>query len=542
MQVKLNKHEALDLEPIPLKVSLHEGVRSFSPAPAGRSRDAAFDAIASMAANVVTRAVATTFAAPFNFELVRKKSHSEIQAERGPIGTPAAFRDPSGSIRVVYREITIRFGKSVAKDKREALLRKFNLETRKESRFHRDQIVVVDSTREHIAEGVIALANALTDTEEVEFAFPNFVSQFKRNALAAGPWHAEQWHLDKVNARAAWALIRKKPDRPVVVAVIDDGVDVDHPNLKRAIARGVDPRDPKDLCGRDFFIDDSFPDHYDPRPKNFNYPYDDTDTNDIHGTPCAGVIAATGSKNSVRGVAPGALILPVKIFHADRLADEFQVAESIRYATRFADIISASWSGPRSPDIDAAVVATAGGRGGKGVPAFFAAGNESATRVGHPARMAPAIAVGASTSEDGHASYSNSGPQISIVAPSDGGRLGIYTTDVSARGRGYNIGSAAAGGVDGLHTNDFGGTSSATPLAAGIAALMLQANPALTAADVRSILESTAVKIGAASSYNAAGHSNKLGHGRVDAAKAVAEAVRRIPPRGPAKKAPAKKK
>jgi subtilisin family serine protease len=163
-----------------------------------------------------------------------------------------------------------------------------------------------------------------------------------------------------------------------------------------------------------------------------------------------------------------------------------------------------------------------GGRGGLGTLVFCAAGNEDGAPVGYPARDAHANAVGASTDRGALASYSNVGPQIAFVAPSSGGVRGIYTTDVSYPNRGFNIGSAAAGGADGRHTNDFGGTSSATPLAAGIAALVLSAKPGLTAAQVRTLIESTCDRIG--SGYDATGRSPRFGHGRVNAGKAVAAA------------------
>jgi subtilisin family serine protease len=246
--------------------------------------------------------------------------------------------------------------------------------------------------------------------------------------------------------------------------------------------------------------------------------------NDIHGTCCAGVIAAAGTAN-VLGIAPKARILPVKIFHADDLATESRVANAIRYASRFADILSCSWSGPASPDIEFALQEAGAGRGGKGCAIFCATGNE-ASAVGSPAKSTFSIAVGASTDQENLADYSNRGPQVSVVAPSSGGNKGIFTTDVSTANRGFNIGSVAAGGLDGQNTNDFGGTSSATPLAAGIAALMLAANPKLSRDEIRAILEQTAAKIGAKNSYDAKGHSDDFGFGRVDAAKAVAEALK----------------
>jgi subtilisin family serine protease len=245
--------------------------------------------------------------------------------------------------------------------------------------------------------------------------------------------------------------------------------------------------------------------------------------NDIHGTPCAGVIAASGIGGGSSGIAPKCRILPVKIFHADDLASDARVADAIRYAATCADVLSCSWTGPRSPDIELALEdARTLGRNGKGSAAFFAAGNEDGDPVGYPAIDANAIAVGASTDQATLATYSNVGPEIWIVAPSDGGIRGIFCTDVSYENRGFNLGDVQAGGSDGLSTNDFGGTSSATPLAAGLAALMLSANPGLDVDMIKSILKETAVKIG--SGYDANGHSTKFGYGRVSAARAVARA------------------
>ena len=119
------------------------------------------------------------------------------------------------------------------------------------------------------------------------------------------------------------------------------------------------------------------------------------------------------------------------------------------------------------------------------------------------------------------ADYSNTGTQVSVVAPSGGGVADIFTSDVSVGGRGFNLGDAAKGAADGLYTNDFSGTSAATPLAAGVAALVLSAKSTLSRAEVRGILETTADKIGPKSSYNAKGHSNQYGFGRVNAAAAV---------------------
>ena len=243
--------------------------------------------------------------------------------------------------------------------------------------------------------------------------------------------------------------------------------------------------------------------------------------NDIHGTCCAGVAAARGPH--AFGIAPRCRILPVKIFHADDLAPDAQVADAIRYAAQHADVISCSWSGPRSPDLEFALRdALALGRGGRGAIVVGASGNEDDSRVGYPASDPNVIAVGASTDEEVLAWYSNRGVQLWVVAPSDGGDLGVFTSDVSASGRGFNTGTQAAGGRNGLCTNDFGGTSSATPLVAGLCALLLSIDATLSLAQIRAVLKATSRKIGPASAYDPNGHSTRYGYGRIDAAAAVA--------------------
>ena len=215
-------------------------------------------------------------------------------------------------------------------------------------------------------------------------------------------------------------------------------------------------------------------------------------------------------------------ILPVKIFHAGEIASDARVADAIRYAARCADIISCSWGGPRSPDVELAIEDAGAGRKGKGAAVFCAAGNDGRKRVDYPAAYPLAIAVGASTDQRRLAWYSNTGKQVSVVAPSSGGVLDIYTTDVSTKNRGFNLGQEETGGKNGLFTNEFGGTSSATPLAAGVAGLVLSVHPGLTREELKRVLESTADKIG--SGYKK-GHSKRYGYGRVNASAAVRKAA-----------------
>jgi subtilisin family serine protease len=477
------------------------------------------------AAALVARACRTFF------EIGRRESvAAEPPAPKGP--SPVAFREEeTGLLHVVYREVVVRFQHSTPQKTRQALLNKHGFKVRAKNAFFEDQMIVYNPERKYSGEKLLEISNEMTETDEVIFAAPNFVSQFRRTALPS--IRREEWHLlnggggagvvagEDVDVRDAWRTTTGKAS--IVVAVLDDGVDIEHPNLRTRIWRNPNSRSPNRF-GRDFFLRDTDPDHFNPRPKLFRDPFDQMAGNDIHGTPCAGVIAAAGKANGSVGAAPGCRILPVKVFHADDLADSSRVADAIRFASSIADILSCSWSGGSSPDIQLAL-ADAGqiGRGGKGSAVFCAAGNGFGRPVGFPAKDRNAIAVGATTDRATIANYSNVGPQIAVTAPSSGGTRGIFTTDVSIQNRGFNIGRADKGGADGLHTNSFGGTSSATPLAAGVAALVLSANPDLSRTDLRNVLTSTADKIG--SGYDASGHSDEFGFGRINAAKAVQAAL-----------------
>lgn len=472
------------------------------------------------------------------FEMGRESGGKALTARASvaPEGPPpVAFRErESGLLHVVYREVVVRFKPGTSKAKQERILKDGGFKIRRTNSFVPHQVIVYDPQRKHSGEELLEVANRWAEMDETIFATPNFVSQYRREA--APSVRSEEWHLDNkggggaltgedVEILQAWKKTKGK--REIVVAVLDDGVDIEHVNLKTRIWKNPDTN-AKDVNGRDYFVPEDNPEHFNPRPKLFRFPYEQMAGNDIHGTCCAGVIAAMGKKlngsNGSVGAAPGCRILPVKIFHADDLARDEAVANAIRYAAQHADIISCSWSGGFSPDLEQALE-DAGeiGRDGLGAAVFCAAGNDGRNRVGYPARDPNAIAVGASTDQATLADYSNTGPEIAFVAPSPGGTRGIFTTDVSYPNRGFNIGDANAGGADGLHTNDFGGTSSATPLAAAVGALVLSVHPKLNRTALRDLLAETADKIG--TGYDANGHSNEFGSGRINAGKAVEAAL-----------------
>lgn len=161
----------------------------------------------------------------------------------------------------------------------------------------------------------------------------------------------------------------------------------------------------------------------------------------------------------------------------------------------------------------------ASGRDGLGTLVFVATGNDYASSIAFPARSDAAIAIGASNDRGRRSRYSNYGAGIDFVAPSsdpDAARAGITTTDVSYPNRGYNL--------TGAYADDFGGTSSATPLAAGIGALVLSVRPTLTRDEVIAILRDTAEKIDPAGGGYQNGFSRQYGYGRLNAHAAVLRA------------------
>lgn len=386
----------------------------------------------------------------------------------------------------------------------------------------------------------VDLANLYREREPTDWAHPVLIRRQARKETAAAAAvrrrrpadrSAEmvgrivpadrRWHLGPGQTRVteAWTLPELPADcrqgaRSIRVAVLDDGIDVAHP----------------DFAGRVVAQFDFEANVADARPKT---------ASDRHGTACAGV-AVGGAGGPASGAAPGCSLIAVRtpsMLGVDEEARMFQWA-----ADQGADVISCSWGptdgtgnlDPLPDNVGAAIRhCVTAGRGGKGIPIFWAAGNgdEPVSLDGYAANP-DVIAVAASTSRNVRAWYSDHGPEIWICAPSNGddaeGELSIFATDRTGAA-GYNPGDPAKGDAAGNYTGTFGGTSSATPLAAGIAALVLSAHPDLTESPtrgrtVREILAATATKIG--DGY-VDGHSPRFGFGRIDAAAAVREALRR---------------
>jgi subtilisin-like proprotein convertase family protein len=349
--------------------------------------------------------------------------------------------------------------------------------------------------------------------------------QQHKRAIPNDTFFDRQWHLrntgqggglpgSDVNPVDVWDSFR---GAGITIAIVDDGLEHTHPDLQPA----YNPALSFDFNDRD------------PNP----FPQNGVFFGNDHGTACAGVAAARGNNSQgVSGAAYEATLSGMRLIA--RPTTDADEAEAFSFHTQEIHIYSNSWGpfddakrleGPGPLTRAALADAVQNGRGGRGSILTWAGGNglqnaDNSNFDGY-ANSPETIAIGALTNFDRQAFYSESGANLVVTAPSNGGSLGITTTDRQGR-NGYN----APGGGDlpnADYTNTFGGTSSACPLAAGVVALILNANPELGWRDVQEILIRSAVKCDPTDNDwrdNGAGfHFNhKYGAGRINAAAAVA--------------------
>jgi len=308
-----------------------------------------------------------------------------------------------------------------------------------------------------------AIANKLGHNPHFKYAELDQRVEFA--ATSNDPYLGSEWHLNKIGATTAWD---KTQGAGVTIAILDSGVDASHPDLAGRMVAG------------------------------YNFYDGNTNTADVcgHGTKVAGSAAATlNNAAGVAGVAGQAKIMPLRIAYNSSgtcygwISD---IASAVTYAAdhgvRIANISYAAMPATAS------VVSAASYMKSKGGLVFVSAGNLNKDEGYSPTTSM--IAVSATDSADNRSSFSSYGAFVSLSAPGSG----IYTT---VQGGGYGAVS---------------GTSFASPVAAAVGALVMSANPSLTAAQVENILFTTAVDLGTA------GRDIYFGYGRVNAAAAVQKA------------------
>lgn len=428
--------------------------------------------------------------------------------------------DPRSGEPVIYTENAfIKFKQEVSESKRKKLFREYNLSVKRELSYA-DASYFVEAP-EGTGRRIFTITSRFLNEPDVELCHPELLR--KRSYRAAFP---QQWHLRKTvidrhtieahaSVEAAW---QQSEGMGIIIAVVDDGFDLGHEEFQGA-GKIVAPRDV--TRGTD-----------DPSPGQ----------GDRHGHACAGVACAAGN-HGASGVAPKSTLMPIRL--ASELGSQDEAEAFVWAADHGADVISCSWgpedgdpADPRDPRHRQLVplpdstrlaidYAATKGRSGKGCVILWAAGNgnESVENDGY-ASYDKVIAVAACDDSSKKSFYSDFGNAIWCSFPSSAGvpsrTPGIWTTDLSGV-PGYNDGNLKKGDAAGNYTSRFGGTSSATPGVAGVAALVLSKNPGLDRTQVRDILKRCCDQIDATrGEYSAAtGRSKNYGYGRVNARKAV---------------------
>jgi hypothetical protein len=293
----------------------------------------------------------------------------------------------------------------------------------------------------------------------------------KSTMAVTDPYAGSEWHLAKIGATTAWDTTQ---GAGVTIAILDSGVDGSHPDLVPNLVPG------------------------------YNVHGSNTDTSDVcgHGTAVAGSAAArTNNAIGVAGVAGQAKIMPIRVAYLDAAsggcyAYTSTIASGITYAADHGARIANVSYGPLAGS--ATIQSAAQYMKSKGGLVFVSAGNNGVDENIVPSSTL--IAVSATDSNDAKANWSSYGSFVALAAPG----AGIWTTTKGGIYQGWN------------------GTSFASPVAAGVAALMMAAAPSLDGAQIEEALFASAVPLGAA------GRDPLFGYGRVDAAAGVKAALAKV--------------
>jgi thermitase len=312
----------------------------------------------------------------------------------------------------------------------------------------------------------LAILEKLRARGDVEFVNLNYRIHALETPNDPGYQSGLQWGLAQIKAAEAWDSTTGSSS--VTLAIIDTGVDLDHPDLQANIVSGYD------YVNFDDFADDD----------------------NGHGTHVAGIAAARGNNGQgVAGLNWKASIMPLKILDYRGDGDVFSLAQAIlEAADRGAQIINLSLGGSCPYNDWTAVQQAIDEATAKGVLVIAASGNQGLSSVFCPAALDKVMAVGSTTESDYRSNFSNYGSDLDVVAPGSN----IYST--LPGGYGYKS-----------------GTSMATPYVTGLAALIWSLNANLSPEEVSQIIQTTADDLGSP------GWDGTFGYGRINAWRAVSQ-------------------
>jgi serine protease len=331
-------------------------------------------------------------------------------------------------------------------------------------------------------------------------------------------FYSFQWHYPLINLPQAWEVTRGAAS--VIVAVVDTGVLLSHPDLAGQLVAGYDfisdPANAVDGNG------------IDPNPDD---PGDDPggSQDSFHGTHVAGTVAAaTNNGLGVAGVAGDARVMPLRVLGPFG-GTTFDIIQALRFAARLgndsgtlppaaADVINLSLGGPGFSLTEQNAFDTVRS---EGLIVVAAAGNSSSSAPSYPAAYAGVNSVSAVDLQSNLAGYSNFGSAVDVSAP--GGDTGVDRNgDGFADGVLSTLAAEQGGGPLAYNYVFYQGTSMATPHVAGVAALMKAVAPTTLTPDAFDLLLASGAMT---QDLGAAGRDDFFGHGLVDAAAAVAAAL-----------------
>jgi serine protease len=355
----------------------------------------------------------------------------------------------------------------------------------------------------------LQMISALRKRPDVTSADPNYIR--RPSAVVDDPQYPLQWNYPLINLPQAWDVTTGSTG--IIVAVIDTGVLLAHPDLQGRLIAGYDFISDPAMAGDGDGIDPNPDDPGDQAPGGSSF----------HGTHVTGTIAAdTGNGIGVAGVTQTTQIMPLRVLGIGG-GTEYDVLQAVRYAAgldndsgtlpaQMAAVINLSLGGGGFSQTAQEVFSAARAQG---LIVVAAAGNESSTTPSYPAAYDGVVSVSAVDINGNLAWYSNSGPTIAVAAP--GGDTG---TDFN--GDGFPDGVLSTCGDDTSGTIRytycfFQGTSMASPHVAGVAALMKAVDAALTPDEFDQLLINGLLT-------NSAGRDDQFGYGQIDAFRAVAAA------------------